>query len=299
MALSILSNSAANSAAFSLNKNSSKLQQSLTRLSSGQKINTPADDAGGLAVSMKLTSAINRNRSVISNIQNALSFAEVQDGALTSAATIVNRMSELKSLSLDVIKSSSDRANYNTEFNALQQQLHSIATETFNGISIFASDSGSGTFGTGRVSIAIYTSDKGASGSTVSLQKALLLSALTFSSTTSTASAAAGGTTTLATNSPSAATLSIGTLGISFFTKALENIATLRATNAAGMARLQLAEDHARLTMANLEAANSRIMDVDVAEESTRFAKYNILTQASAAMLAQANQASSTALLLL
>ena len=133
----------------------------------------------------------------------------------------------------------------------------------------------------------------------MSLQKALLLSALTFSSTTSTASAAAGGTTTLATNSPSAATLSIGTLGISFFTKALENIATLRATNAAGMARLQLAEDHARLTMANLEAANSRIMDVDVAEESTRFAKYNILTQASAAMLAQANQASSTALLLL
>ena len=206
MALSILSNSAANSAAFSLNKNSSKLQQSLTRLSSGQKINTPADDAGGLAVSMKLTSAINRNRSVISNIQNALSFAEVQDGALTSAATIVNRMSELKSLSLDVIKSSSDRANYNTEFNALQQQLHSIATETFNGISIFASDSGSGVFGSGRVSIAIYTSDKGASGSTVSLQKALLLSALTFSSTTSTASAAAGGTTTLATNSPSAST---------------------------------------------------------------------------------------------
>ena len=78
--------------------------------------------------------------------------------------------------------------------------------------------------------------------------------------------------------------------------KHLENVATLRATNAAGMARLQLAEDHARLTKANLEAANSRIMDVDVAEESTRFAKYNILTQASAAMLSQANQSSSTAL---
>ena len=88
-------------------------------------------------------------------------------------------------------------------------------------------------------------------------------------------------------------------MGVSFFTTALENIATLRATNAAGMARLQLAEDHARLTKANLEAANSRIMDVDVAEESTRFAKYNILTQASAAMLSQANQSSATALLLL
>jgi flagellin len=65
------------------------------------------------------------------------------------------------------------------------------------------------------------------------------------------------------------------------------------------MARLQLSEDHARLTVANLEAANSRIMDIDVAEESTRFAKYNILTQASAAMLSQANQATTTALMLL
>ena len=74
MALSILSNTAANSAASSLNKNSAKLNQSLTRLSSGKKITTPADDAGGLAVSMKLTSAIGRNRSVIANIQNAISF---------------------------------------------------------------------------------------------------------------------------------------------------------------------------------------------------------------------------------
>ena len=99
-------------------------------------------------------------------------------------------------------------------------------------------------------------------------------------------------------NDSQTAKVDISELSIGFFTRALENIATLRATNAAGMARLQLAEDHARLTKANLEAANSRIMDVDVAEESTRFAKYNILTQASAAMLSQANQASSTALLL-
>ena len=134
MALSILSNPAASSAAFSLNKNSAKLQQSLNRLSSGKKITTPADDAGGLAVSMKLSSAITRNRSVISNIQNALSFAEVQDGALTSAATIVNRMAELKSMSMDVLKSSSDKANYNVEFQALQTQLHSIASEAFNGV---------------------------------------------------------------------------------------------------------------------------------------------------------------------
>jgi flagellin len=148
--------------------------------------------------------------------------------------------------------------------------------------------------------VTIFTSDLGANGSTVSLSKALLVSAVTFTSGTSTTAAAAGasGSKSLAVAS-GGSKVSVGELGVSFFTKALENIATLRATNAAGMARLQLAEDHARLTMANLEAANSRIMDVDVAEESTRFAKYNILTQASAAMLSQANQASSTALLLL
>ena len=155
---------------------------------------------------MKLTSAINHNRSVISNIQNALSFAEVQDGALQSSATILNRMSELKSLSLDVLKSSSDRANYNTEFNALQQQLHSIATETFNGISLFASDTSSGTFGADVVNVTIFTSDKGAAGSVVSLSKMLLVSALTFTSATSTTAAAAGANNSvaLATASPKA-----------------------------------------------------------------------------------------------
>lgn len=300
MALSILSNAAANKASFSLNKNTAKLQQSLTRLSSGQKINNPSDDAGGLAVSMKLTSAIGRNKSVISNIQNALSFAEVQDGALQSSATIVNRMSELKSMSLDVIKSSADIENYNVEFKALQQQLHSIASEKFNGVSLFATDAGSGTFGTNVVNVTIFTSDQGGAGAVVSLSKGLLLSALNFTSATDTTNVAVGTANSKSLANASGSTkVAISELSIGFFTKALENVATLRATNAAGMARLQLAEDHARLTKANLEAANSRIMDVDIAEESTRFAKYNILTQASAAMLSQANQSSATALMLL
>ena len=304
MALSILSNPAANKAAFSLNKNSSKMQQSLTRLSSGQKISAPSDDAGGLAVSMKLTSAIGRNKSVISNIQNALSFAEVQDGALQSAATIINRMSELKSMSLDVIKSSEDIANYNVEFEALQEQLHSLTSEKFNGVSLFntSSHANSGTFGDASTvtNVTIFTSDQGSSGAVVSLQKSHILSALTFKSATEKVivSVGTGGAKSLA-NANGTVKIEISELSIGYFTHALENIATMRATNAAGMARLQLAEDHARLTKANLEAANSRIVDVDVAEESTRFAKYNILTQASAAMLSQANQSSSTALLLL
>ena len=304
MALSILSNAAANKASFSLNKNTANLQQSLTRLSSGKKITSPADDAGGLAVSMKLTSAIGRNKSVIANIQNALSVAGVQDGALQTSATIVNRMSELRSMSLDVIKSSADVANYNVEFVALQEQLHSLASEKFNGVSLFGQGPAAGgaqlAFGTGVVNVTIFTSDQGGSGAVVSLSKGLLLSALTFTSASNTANVASGtaNSKSLA-NGSGTAKVAVSELSIGFFTKALENIATLRATNAAGMARLQLAEDHARLTKANLEAANSRIMDVDVAEESTRFAKFNILSQASAAMLSQANQSSATALMLL
>jgi flagellin len=149
------------------------------------------------------------------------------------------------------------------------------------------------------VNVTIFTSDQGGSGAIVSLSKALLLSAVNFTSTTDMTNLTAVGSGKSLANDSTTTKVAVTELSIGFFTQALENIATMRATNAAGMARLQLAEDHARLTKANLEAANSRVMDVDVAEESTRFAKYNILTQASAAMLSQANQSSSTALMLL
>jgi len=306
MALTINTNIAATAASRNLNSNNSNLQKSLSRLSSGKRIIGPADDAGGLAVSMKLTASISRTKSAISNIQNSLSFGDVQDGGLQSAARIVDRMAELKSLSLDVMKSSGDVANYNTEFKALQQQLHQISQETFNGVSLFATDQSTtsttkATFGTDNYTVSVFTSDRGAAGSKVSLNKSILLGAVHFTSDSDTSAAqiGSGGVTKTLASATYAATLDIGDLGISFFTKALENIATLRAENGATMARLQFSEDHLRLTKANLEAANSRIMDVDVAEESTQLAKFNILAQASAAMLSQANATQSTALLLL
>jgi flagellin len=309
MALSILSNQSASKAASSLHQSSKALQKSLTRLSSGKKINSPADDSGGLAVSMKLSSAIGRNKSVISNIQNAISFAEVQDGALGSSVKIIDRMSELKTLSTDVIKSASDIENYNVEFKALQEQLHSITTEKFNGISLFGrgaqaggADMAYGAVTPNVVNVSVFTTDQGSAGAAVMLSKELLLSALTFNNNgvaaVSNLAFGAASSITIA-NDKDTTKIEITALSIANFTKAIENISSMRASNGASMARLQLGEDHARLTKANLEAANSRIMDVDVAEESTRFAKYNILTQASAAMLSQANQASSTALLLL
>ena len=304
MSLTINTNPAAIRASFNLTENNKQLQQSLTRLSSGKRITKPADDAGGLAVSMKLTSSISRTKAAISNIQNSLSFGEVQDGALQAGARIVDRLAELKSLSLDVMKSDADISNYNTEFRALQQQLHAITAETFNGVSLFASTTTTGgamTFGnaaTGKHTISVFTSDRGAAGSVVSLNKSALMSALTFTSLTDASQAATGSGITIAA-SDSATAIDIGDISVSFFTTALENIATLRAENGATMTRLQFAEDHLRLSSANLEAANSRIMDVDVATESTALAKYNILSQASAAMLAQANSSQNTALMLL
>ena len=312
MALTINTNTAATAASASLNKNNQHLQKSLARLSSGKRITTPADDAGGLAVSMKLTASINRTKSAIANIQNAVSYGDVQDGALQSAARIVDRMAELKSLSLDVMKSPSDVANYDTEFGALQRQLYQVGAETFNGVSLFATTNEAGAdsvFGTaaGANTMSVFTSSEGSAGSKVSVSKSLLLSAVTFDygggDPLAAKEWAAGINSASADRSlaaeDEAASVGLDKVSIGLLTKALENIATLRAANGATSARLSFSEDHLRLNKANLEAANSRIMDVDVAEESTQLAKFNILSQASAAMLAQANSMQSTALMLL
>ena len=315
MALTINTNTAATAASASLNKNNQHLQKSLARLSSGRRIISPSDDAGGLAVSMKLSASINRTKSAISNIQNAMSYGDVQDGALQSAARIVDRMAELKSLSLDVMKSASDVANYDTEFGALQRQLYQIGAETFNGVSLFATTNEThvaAQYGTavGANTMSVFTSSEGSAGSKVSVSKALLLSSVSFDYDAATAAGrkvavaytdtinSGGNHRTLAAVSE-AESLTLNQVSLGLLTTALENIATLRASNGATSARLAFSEDHLRLSKANLEAANSRIMDVDVAEESTQLAKFNILSQASAAMLAQANGMQSTALMLL
>ena len=140
MSIVINTNPSATVSAFNLAKNNSELQKSLARLSSGSRIVTPADDAGGLAVSMKLTAQINRLDAVRQNVANAQSFLQVQDGALKVTANLLDRVSELKTMSTDVTKNSSDLANYNAEFNEIQAQLKNIMVEKFNGINLFDSE---------------------------------------------------------------------------------------------------------------------------------------------------------------
>ena len=270
MSVVINTNASAIAAKNNLNRSNSMLQNSLARLSSGSKIVNPSDDAGGLAVSMKMSAAIKRTAAVNDNIANAQSFLQTQDGALGTATKILDRMSELKTLSQDVTKNTSDTANYNTEFQALQSQLSDITSEKFNGVSLFTSASSATT-----KSVKI-TEDGGKS---VNINQAHLGNQVGTDLTGGSSNITATGLTTI--------------------TSAIQNVATLRAQNGAQSSRLSFASDMLTINQQNLEAANSRIMDVDVASESTQLARANILVQAGSSMLSQANSSSQVALRLI
>ncbi len=316
MPLNINTNSAAAAASFHLSNNQSALQKSLARLSSGSRIVQPVDDAGGLAVAMKMESAIVRLDGAEKNVQNATSFLEVQDGVLQSAGKIVNRMIELKGLSDDVMKNASDIENYNREFKDLQMQIYDMASLKFNGVSMFASTTSNAAAGNATFNdiandntVSIYVSADGTSGPTVSVNKSLLLAALTidtdalgtgqaYLSTQSNAAFAAGDVMTFAAED-AGKTIDISKISVGVFTQALENVATLRADNGASMSRLRFAGQEMAVQKTNLIAAKGRVTDVDIAAESTQLAKYNVLVQASASMLAQANTSADVALMLL
>ena len=311
MALTINTNSSAATATMHLSKNNAALKKSLNRLSSGTRIVQPVDDAGGLAVSMKLESSIVRLAGAQKNIQNAQSFLEVQDGILSSAGKILNRMVELKGLSEDVMKNDSDKANYNREFQDLQMQIYDLAQIQFNGVSLFAvrdSDNG-GTAGAAIINdlgsdntLSVFASAGGASGPIVSINKAALLSALTIDeanlATGQAYQARAGGIRSFAA-ADNSEVIDLDDVSVDVFTQAIQNIATLRADNGGSMSRLRFASDDVALQKTNMIAANGRIKDVDIATESTNLAKYQVLVQASASMLAQANTNTDVALMLL
>ena len=274
MSVVINTNYAATIASNNLAASNGSLQRSLNRLSSGSKIVAPSDDAGGLAVSMKLSAAAKRQGAVSNNVGNAVSFLQTQDGALKVAGKILDRMSELKTLYEDATKNSSDQANYDTEFKALSKQLESITSEKFNGIALFSSGANK----------TIYATEDLSTGTSVALVSRDL---------TSTAS----GVGALSVGGAVSMTAAAVTLDV--IKTAIENVATMRAANGAEQSRLGFANELLTTNKANLEAANSRIIDVDVAQESTQLARWNILVQSGTAMLAQANQTPQNALRLL
>ena len=266
MAVTINTNTSASYSAANLTRSSDLLQKSLARLSSGSRISTPSDDAGGLAVSMKLSASLKRTDAQAANVSNAISFLQTAAGSLKSAASVLDRMSELGTLASDVTKSSEDISNYSTEYTNLYEELKKLTADKFNGINLFAA---------ADTSLTVYLSEDG--GQNMNITQSAL--STVFASIT-TLDTVTGGSASAA-------------------SAAIQSLATMMAKNGAESSRLQFALDSLSTQKVNVEAANSRIFDVDVAAETTRLARANILVQSGAAMLAQANAASQIALKLL
>ena len=323
MSLNISTNTAALRAGAYLSSNNANLQKSLDRLASGKKLTSPVDDPGGLAVSMKLSAAVNRIQGAQNNVQNAISFLEVQDGMLDTVGQILDRMSELKGLSSsDPMKSDADIASYNNEFKDLQAQLHSISQQKFNGVSLYAEHttkdgdtdvvlSTTADYSQADNTLTVYTSSSGSAGSKVSMHKSALLSALTFHTNTMALDAhddavntsGDGDETTAFIMTLATATggdfLDLADISVGVLTQALENVSFLRAQNGGTHSRLAFNAESLSAQKTNMRAALGRMVDVDIAEETTNLAKYSILNQAAASMLAQANASTDVALMLL
>ena len=342
MPVVINSNTSATTASFNLSRANDALRKSLARLSSGKRITSPADDAGGLSVAYKLNSKVKRTEGVMQNVQNALSYMQLQDSGLQGIGKILDRMAELRTMANDVTKSSTDIENYSKEFVELQGQLKQIKNEQFNGISLFSagtydvsndptlgrSDDALDIAATGQSQAAqfhkygrtLYTHPGGQTNegsislNVVNLEYVLHVGKLDernrthWDSTNAVATATSVNLGDLDGDQASATknglnadgfVQSILAVSIGQLTAAIERLADVRAENGSEQNRAMAAYDLLSSNLVNLEAAHGRIMDADIALESTRFARHNILVQASASMTAQANQLSNVALSLI
>jgi flagellin len=264
----INTNIAAMTAADNLNNSSNMLNASLARLSSGSKLVNPATDPAGEAESLRLTSEIDGTNAANANVANAVSFSQTQDGFMQQISAALDQMSTLAVQSQDVTKTSSDLANYQAEFSTLAAYVTSAANQAFNGVSMFSG--------------ATLNVDIDSTGTTFAM------TGVNLNASAYTAATAAS----VATSTSAAAALTA-------VNAAITQLATDRATIGANQARLTYTASTLSSLSTNLAAANSAIADVDVAQESTQYAKYQILVQSGTSMLAQANSSPQTVLKLL
>ena len=225
---------------------------------------------------MRFDAQTNRIGAASSNVGNAISFNQTQDGFLQKVGKALDRMSELSILAQDATKSSADVALYNKEFQKLGDYIDDLGKKEFNGVSLFAAGAGTGT----GLSVTTDSDARKLNTDGVDLGTGTAYAAVTASSVDISTS----------TNANTA-------LGL--VKSAITQLATDRAAIGSNISVLKSYTDQLGVLKDNLSAANSRIKDTDVAEESTQFARYNILVQAGTAMLAQANASSQSALRLL
>ncbi len=268
MALSVNTNVMSLSAQRNLSRTQNGLQTSIERLSSGLRVNSAKDDAAGLAIAARIDAQVRGLNVAVRNAGDAISLAQTAEGGLSEITNMLQRMRELAVQSANATNSTSDRANLDAEYQALNTEItRQVGATTFNGIAIIGSGAGGQTFQVGANS-----------GDTITV------------TTTSMTAAAAGGAIT----SVSGANTALGAVDT-----ALDAVTTARATYGAVQNRFQSVINNLQVAAENQTAARSRIMDADFAMETANLTRFQILQQAGTAMVAQANQVPQTVLTLL
>tara|TARA_R110000782_G_scaffold78276_9_gene155734 strand:+ start:167037 stop:167981 length:945 start_codon:yes stop_codon:yes gene_type:complete len=285
---------------------SMQLQTSMERLSSGKRINSAKDDAAGLAIATKMTAQIRGLNAAARNANDGISLTQTAEGALGQISNIVQRIRELAVQSANGTVTDADRAGLDNESRALLDQIDTIATTTnFNGVTLlngttdFDGAAGADSIGT---SITIQTGTSAAdtvainvgnaTTAVLNIQKAAVVG-------TAVAGTRAAGADTIFGNGDDTgvygeidlSTAANASSALAVLDTALSTIAGQRAALGASQNRLSVTVDNISSTVTNLSEARSRIEDVDFSAETTNLAKAQILSQASTAMIAQANQA--------
>jgi flagellin len=286
MSVVINTNSAATIASNNLSASNAMLQRSLNRLSSGSKIVNASDDAGGVAVAGRLGAASKRVGVITQNIGNTISFLQHQDNALKTLGKMLERMGELQSLYSDATKNATDLGLYKTEFDKLGVAVKDIMDNTdFNGNDVFGA-------------VATRVNDDAAAGTNFSTDALTGLTGL--ASLTTSLDAYHADAANAATSRGIGAAANGSTQDTAADIKNdIQLIAQARAKNGAAQSTLGYYAEINSSAKATFESAVSKIVDVDVAEESTQLARWNTLVQAGTAMIAQANGTTQSALTLL
>lgn len=257
-------------ASFYLNINNDSLTKNIKKLASGSRLADASDDAAGVAVSGKLDANIRRLQAASEGAQNVISFAQTTDGFLKTIQQQLTRMSELAQRATNGAFGSADRANYNIEFARIRDQISTILQNAkFNGETLFQA--------TTSVAVAIS-----AQGDTDVFSKVSVTNL-----------------TNIGLNASTIGTTTVAISAISALNNALATITTKRAEVNADISKFNFHIQNIQTEAINVQAANGRLKDLDVANESTDLAKNNILLQASTAMLAQANASQQAVLSLL
>jgi len=264
------------------------LSTSMERLSTGKRINSAKDDAAGLAIASSMTAQIKGMNQGIRNANDGISMAQTAEGALEEVTNMLQRMRELQVQSKNGTYSDSDKTNISNEQNALAAQIKSVVNETkFNGKALFSATAANVTIQAGA-----NTND------TVSLEFSNLTATYTPASGTGASATAASGSELAAAVDFTAGTVKSGA-DLAQFDAALSQVSSVRSKLGASQNRLESAVNNLTSNTTNLSDARSRIEDADFSTETTALAKAQILSQASTAMLSQANQSAQGVLKLL